>query len=302
MSQSSSSAHGVLLVLIAAMLWGTTGTAQSFAPAGMSPLWVGALRLVMAGLFFVLLGRLLRTDSSHRPAPMDWPRMLLCALCMLTYNMAFFVGLKLTGIGLGTAVALGSSPVWAGLLQAVIQRRLPGAVWWLGTAIGVVGGFVMTQGKGGDMSGSLPGLLLCLLAGLAYGAYAVISQPLVLKSGVTRVNAWVFLTAALLSLPIAAWLGGVPDASARSWAVVVYLGVVATGLSYLCFSTGLRTVSAATSVALSKFEPITAFVLSIVVVGEQPGWLAFVGLGMVLLGLWLVVRGEMRDSRKAAAA
>lgn len=302
MSQSSSSAHGVVLVLIAAMLWGTTGTAQSFAPAGMSPLWVGALRLVMAGLFFVLLGRLLRTDSSHRPAPMDWPRMLLCALCMLTYNMAFFAGLKLTGIGLGTAVALGSSPVWAGLLQAVIQRHLPGAVWWLGTAIGVVGGFVMTQGKGGDMSGSLPGLLLCLLAGLAYGAYAVISQPLVLKSGVTRVNAWVFLTAALLSLPIAAWLGGVPDASARSWAVVVYLGVVATGLSYLCFSTGLRTVSAATSVALSKFEPITAFVLSIVVVGEQPGWLAFVGLGMVLLGLWLVVRGEMRDSRKAAAA
>lgn len=301
MSQSSSSAHGVVLVLISAMLWGTTGTAQSFAPAGMSPLWVGALRLVMAGLFFVLLGRLLRTDSSHRPAPMDWPRMLLCALCMLTYNMAFFAGLKLTGIGLGTAVALGSSPVWAGLLQAVIQRRLPGAVWWLGTAIGVVGGFVMTQGKSGDMSGSLLGLLLCLLAGLAYGAYAVISQPLVLKSGVTRVNAWVFLTAALLSLPIAAWLGGVPDASARSWAVVVYLGVVATGLSYLCFSTGLRTVSAATSVALSKFEPITAFVLSIVVVGEQPGWLAFVGLGMVLLGLWLVVRGEMRDSRKAAA-
>ena len=128
MSQSSSSAHGVLLVLIAAMLWGTTGTAQSFAPAGMSPLWVGALRLVMAGLFFVLLGRLLRTDSSHRPAPMDWPRMLLCALCMLTYNMAFFAGLKLTGIGLGTAVALGSSPVWAGLLQA--QAVNFPLVWW----------------------------------------------------------------------------------------------------------------------------------------------------------------------------
>lgn len=100
MSQSSSSAHGVVLVLIAAMLWGTTGTAQSFAPAGMSPLWVGALRLVMAGLFFVLLGRLLRTDSSHRPAPMDWPRMLLCALCMLTYNMAFLPGSSSPALGL----------------------------------------------------------------------------------------------------------------------------------------------------------------------------------------------------------
>ena len=41
-----------------------------------------------------------------------------------------------------------------------------------------------------------------------------------------------------------------------------------------------------------------------VALGQHAGsnvWLAFVGLGMVLLGLWLVVRGEMRDSRKAAA-
>lgn len=298
MPYSSSSLHGVILVLLASVLWGTTGTAHSFAPPGMSPFWVGALRLVMAGVFFAILGRLLKDSVALRSTPLNWTRMLLCALCMVTYNMAFFAGLQYTGVGLGTAVAIGSSPVWAGLLQAVLLRTWPSPLWWLGTAIGVVGGFVMTLGKGADMAGSVIGLLLCLLAGFAYGAYAVISQPLILQSGVTRVNAWVFLSAALMALPIAALLGGTPQASAQGWAVVVYLGIVATGVAYLLFSIGLRTISAATSVALSKFEPITAFVLAIVVVGEDPHWLAFVGLGLVLLGLSLVVHSEMRPRRQ----
>ena len=38
------------MVLLAAMLWGTTGTAQSLAPAGLSPYWVGALRLAAASV------------------------------------------------------------------------------------------------------------------------------------------------------------------------------------------------------------------------------------------------------------
>lgn len=298
MSSSSSSLHGVVLVLSAAMLWGTTGTAQSFAPAGMAPIWVGALRLLMAAAFFVLLALLLR-DRTARPGRLHRPRLGLAALCMAVYNLAFFAGLQSTGIGLGTAVALGSSPIWAGLLQAVLQRRLPPSLWWLGTGIGVAGGFVMTLGKGADMAASVPGLALCLLAGLAYGAYAVIAQPLLLQAGVARVNAWVFLTAALIALPMAALLGGTPAATAQGWAVVVYLGMVATGVAYLLFSMGLRTVSAATSVALSKFEPITAFVLSIVVVGEAPSWLAVGGLALVLLGLWVVVHSEMRQSRHA---
>ena len=298
MTQSPSSLHGVLLVLLASVLWGTTGTAHSFAPEGMPAFWVGALRLLMAGSFFVILGRLLQgRQAADRPA-MDWGRMLLCALCMVTYNMAFFAGLQRTGVGLGTAVAIGSSPVWAGLLQAALQRRWPPVLWWVGTAIGVGGGLVMTLGKGADMSGSASGLMLCLLAGLAYGAYAVISQPLILKAGVWRVNAWVFFSAAVMALPMALLLGGVPQTDARGWVVVVYLGIVATGLAYLLFSVGLRSISAATSVALSKFEPITAFILSIVIVGESPTWLAVSGLALVLLGLWLVVHSEMRQNRQ----
>lgn len=69
---------------------------------------------------------------------------------------------------------------------------------------------------------------------------------------------------------------------------------VATGVAYLLFSHALRHVSVATCVTLTLAEPVTAFVLAILVVGEQPGAAAFGGLGFVVSGLLLVVWGETR--------
>ena len=74
-------------------------------------------------------------------------------------------------------------------------------------------------------------MALCLLAGLSYAAYALVNQALVLQSRVATVNAWVFACAALLSLPVSAWLGGPLQISAGGWAVVIYLGMFATGVT-----------------------------------------------------------------------
>jgi DME family drug/metabolite transporter len=80
------------LVLAAAMLWGTTGTAQHFAPAQLSPYWVGALRMVMAALFFVLLAAVV--DRGQPRQPMNQARILFCGACMAIYNLCFFAGIK----------------------------------------------------------------------------------------------------------------------------------------------------------------------------------------------------------------
>ena len=54
MSQDSSRS-GVWLVLMAAMLWGTTGTSQAFAPAGFDPMVIGTLRLAIGGVSMLLI-------------------------------------------------------------------------------------------------------------------------------------------------------------------------------------------------------------------------------------------------------
>lgn len=284
------------MVLVAAMLWGTTGTAQSLAPSGLSAYWVGAWRLAAASAFFLAF-------SAWRPPAggwtatwrgMPWPGVMLAGTAMAAYNLSFFAGVKASGVAVGTALAIGSGPIWAGLLQWAVARQRPGADWWLGTLLAVAGGVMMLGGSPSGGPASLMGVVLCLGAGLSYAVYALVNKRLVTGRSASAVTLFAFTLAAAIALPVAAVVGGPLATDARGWAVVVYLGVAATGVAYLLFSSALQRISGATGVALALGEPVTAFVLALVVVGEQPAPAAFAGLALVLAGLGVVIWAEVR--------
>lgn len=308
--------RGVAMALLAAVLWGTTGTAQSLAPVGMPSVWIGALRLLVAALFFVALyqGSMLATGSlsgkqSTDPAPHGlWRVVVAAGLSVAAYNLCFFAGVRASGVAVGTAVAIGSGPIWAGLIQRLVlgQGLLPS--WWLGTVLAVAGGAVMVlagtgpggQGaaSGADPRVSVGGLVLCLGAGLSYAIYTFFNKQLVRHWVPARTNAWVFGTAAALSCAVAPALADWETPSSTGWLVLLWLGLAATGLAYLLFTTALRHLSGATGVALALGEPVTAFVLAVVLVGERPGWAALAGLGAVLGGLAVVIRTELQGAAR----
>ena len=296
---NTNSLHGVLMALAAAVLWGTTGTAQSLGPAGLSPLWVGALRLAIAGVFFAVLVAWAGRGARQSLAQLSWSRAVLAAVCVAVYNLSFFAGVKAVGVALGTAVAIGSGPIWAGLMQTVLQRRWPAPIWWVGTLLGVLGGTLMALDGAQRMPFDMGGIALCLLSGLAYSTYALLNQQMVRQVHPGVVNLVVFGGAAVLAVVAAVVLGAPWAMSSGAWGVMLYLGVVATGLAYLLFSNALLRISGATGVTLALAEPVTAFVLAIVVVHETPSALAFWGLAGVLAGLGLVIWSELRSTRRA---
>lgn len=290
------SLRGVALVLAAAVLWGTTGTAQSFAPPQLSSYWVGALRLVASSLFFVAWLVLTERQALGRAAmtSLPWRGVVAAAVCMSAYNLAFFAGVRASGVAVGTAIAIGSGPVWAGILQAVVSRRPPSLAWWLGTVLAVGGGALMISASGAVQALTPLGVALCLAAGLSYAVYALVNKTLVADASAAAVTGAVFTLAALLSLPVALALAGLPVVRAADLAIVAWLGVMSTGVAYLLFSHALRHISGATAVALALAEPVTAFVLALVVVGERPGASAFLGMLCVLAGLAVVIRAELK--------
>lgn len=295
MTTTSSSSRGVLLVVFAAMLWGTTGTAQALAPSGLSSYWVGALRVALATGFFVVLAMRSPAHRGHWP----WVRLLLAAACIAAYNLSFFAGVRASGVALGTAIAVGSGPIWAGLMQTLVQRRMPPLLWWLGTLVSVMSGAVMTLAQGEQLHLTPVGVALCLTAGFSYASYTLLNKGLVLRLGAAWTNLGVFGAAGLISVPAAWALSGPLPALGDSWGVVLFLGLVSTGVAYLLFSSGLRHVSGATGVTLALAEPVTAFVLAVLVVGEHQPPLAWLGLVGVIAGLLLVVRAELRLARAA---
>jgi len=291
---------GIVLALSAAVLWGTTGTSQHFAGPGLSPLWIGALRLAIAASFFVTL---VAVTERHAPAgprvPGLWRRQLLAGAAIAVYNLAFFAGVRLAGVAVGTMVGIGSGPLFAGALQALITRRPPVGLWWVGTLLAICGGAAIVLGGGVDARPDVSGLLLCLAAGFSYAVYTLAAKSLSTHASPARASLWVFGIAALIALP-AAWLavpsgvGDLVSATPRTWAVVAWLGIVATGVSYLLFSTALRYISGATGVALALAEPLTAFALAVLLLGEPLRESGLAGVALVMAGLALVVQGERR--------
>jgi DME family drug/metabolite transporter len=291
---------GVLLALSAAVLWGTTGTSQHFAGAHLSPYWIGALRLAIAAAFFAGLVGATERRAPARPAPAGlWRRQLLAGVAIAAYNLAFFAGVKLAGVAVGTMVGIGSGPLFAGALQALITRRAPVPLWWLGTALAIAGGAAIALGKGGALRADALGLVLCLVAGFSYAIYTLTAKSLSGHASPARATWWVFGIAAAIAVPVA-WAvvpSGLSDLAAagpRSWLVIAWLGLVATGLSYLLFSTALRYISGATGVALALAEPLTAFALAVLLLGEPLRASGLAGIALIMAGLALVITAERR--------
>lgn len=287
---------GTTMALAAAVLWGTTGTAQTFVASQSSPYWIGALRLLIASAFFavvVLFGRSSQALGFTwlRTA---WPWVLLGGIALAGYNLCFFAGVKATGVATGTAVAIGSGPIWIGLLQGMLTRQAPQLAWWLGTILAVTGIGLMLSGTSGGTSFDITGLLLCLGAGFAYANFTLASKHLVGITSPEIATMSVFTTATVIAIPVATLTAGTFTATSATWLMVGYIGLIATGIAFLLFSHALRYVGAATCVTLSLAEPMTAFVLAIFVVGERPHAVAFGGLALVITGLLLVVWFETR--------
>src|SRR4051812_43948335 len=120
-----------LMVLFAAICFGTTGTAQALGPDGLAPAGVGAARILVGGALLVLIGGSLR----------KLPRgpLALAAAAVATYQVSFFAAVADTGVAVGTIVAIGSAPALAGALEWVVTRHPPTKAWAAATALAVAG-------------------------------------------------------------------------------------------------------------------------------------------------------------------
>lgn len=111
---------GILTVLVAAVLWGTTGTAATFAP-DVGAVAIGAVAMGGGGLMQAMLsaGRIRHHRSQLRT---HWRWLVIGAVAVAIYPLAFYASMRLAGVTIGTVVSIGSAP----LLSALIESRLDG--------------------------------------------------------------------------------------------------------------------------------------------------------------------------------
>jgi DME family drug/metabolite transporter len=291
-----------LQILLSAVCFGTTGSAQALGPDGIPPAVVGAARIVVGGALLVLVA-LLAGRGRRRGA--RWARgpVALAALGVAAYQLAFFAAVADTGVAIGTVVALGSAPAITGALEWLVERRRPDARWFPATALACAGVALLVLAGAGAAGVSGPGVALAVLAGASYATYTLAAKRMLERGHAPEpVMAAAFGSGAVLLLPVLAlgdtsvlWTPG-------GLALAAFLGVVPTALAYVLFARGLRGLSAAETSTLTLAEPLTAALLGVIVLAERPGAGALAGAGLVLAGLVVLARPAPRRRPAPAVA
>ncbi|TLM83035.1 EamA/RhaT family transporter [Pseudarthrobacter sp. NamE2] len=298
---------GALFVVAASMLWGTTGTAATFAPS-VSPLAIGAVAMGVGGLLQAAYAAR-HIAAEYNGLRQHWPLVALAAAAVAVYPLAFYSSMHLSGVAIGTVVSIGSAPITAALIERFADHKPLTPRWAAGALLGVSGAALLSfaghspagAGSAGSWA-STAGILLGLVAGGTYALYSWSAHRLI-GGGVTSRAAMgsVFGLGGLLLMPVLALTGAPLFLSWTNFAVGAYMALVPMFAGYVLFGWGLARIRASTATGISLLETVVAAVLAVLVVGERLPALGWLGAAVVLGSLFILTPGTRRNkSRKRA--
>jgi drug/metabolite transporter (DMT)-like permease len=286
------------LLLLVALIWGTTFVAQKTANAHVGPIFFVAARFLLCALFLVPLVLWETRRSSAVLARTDWAGALGIGACLCA-------GCWLQQIGLQTTTATNG-----GFLTAVYVVLVPFVAWafsgarprplvLLAGAVGLAGAWLM---GGGALDQLSRGDLIILASDIVWALHISLishnrgatARPMLLsfiQCGVTG----------LVSLPAAlAWQPATHAALLAALPAIAYAGIVSGGIAFTLQIMAQRHTPPAEAALIMSLESVFAAVAGAYVLHETLTLAQALGAFLILLGVVLVEAGPFILAAAAA--
>ncbi len=230
--------------------------------------------------------------SRRRIARADWPLLVLVGIVGQGGPALLFAMAEQRISSALTGMLVSASPIATVVIAAILTRTAPTTRRIIGLAVGSIGVLLLVSPALGNSSARPGGVLLVLLAVTGYGLAGNLYVPLQQRYGAIPVAMWALAVATVLLIPVAAPSFGDIEWRVDSVVALVILGVLGTGLGRAMIITLFGRVGAARGSIVAYIVPIMALVLGVVALGESVEVIQVAGVGVALLGGWLVSRQE----------
>lgn len=285
-----------------ALIWGINIPVMKIGLEQVDVFVFNAIRLVISAIVLTAFAMRERR-AGILPNPGISKRKILTYAVIVSglYQFVFLLGIAKTTSG-NTALIISTVPMWTALIARIFLHEKILKLAWAGLCIALAGTIIVALQKNDVSVGPehLKGNLYVLFAALAWATGTVYSRPMLKLISPMQLSA----CSAVLALPLhllfaAGQYSGTlePLQSVGLWAIILYSGVLSTGLALPMWSFGVRHAGAAHASAIQNLVPLIAIVAAWVSRGES------VTSGQ-LLGGSLIVGGliTMRVSRRRREA
>lgn len=268
-------------------------------PGSVSPVAIGACTMAVGGVLLFAASAKASLSAIRNPLSRRW--LLIGAVGVIVYPLAFYSSMDLAGVAIGNVISLGTGPVFAALLEWLFERHRLSWLWLACTAVAIGGVVLLTIGghrddaSAGNSVG--PGVALGCVAGLAYALYAYSSSRAIRIGQAPRgVMGGMFGVGALALVPVLLVFGAPLLQSPQTVGISLYLALGPMFVAYLLFGIGMRTLRSSTATTITLLEPFVATLLAVVVVGERLEVVGWIGLILILAAVTVLATARQPRS------
>ncbi|MCD2255668.1 EamA family transporter [Lactobacillus sp. CC-MHH1034] len=290
---------GMLYAISGAVLWGVSGTIAQylFATYHPSPVWLVGIRLLFGGLVLLLWSLITEgreTFAIFRHKKDTLALILFGLLGMMPSQLCYFSAVNASNAPTAT-VLQNLGPLFIIIFVALANHSLPRQIDTISIIIALFGTFMLaTNGQFTHLALTPKGMFWGILAGVATAVYTLMPRRLLRTYDAKFVIGWAMLIGSLpftyntftnKSVPLTPALLG--------WISIVV--VVGTALTYLLYLKSLQYLAPTTTGMLGAFEPLTATVLAVTILGTPLTLPKAVGGILILLTTFLQALGTRRS-------
>ena len=283
-------------LLLAVFFVGMDVVSVKYALEGFPPLVFMPIRYVLAGLLLLAFLRLLGRNAGGLGRG-DLLVLAGLGLVGIAINyVGYTVGLNLTS-GSNAALIIATAPVWGLLLGVVLGLERGSWMGALGLGLAIAGVALVVGGGLGSEEASVGGDLLVCVSAFSWGAYTVLSLPVLRRIEPLAVGGWTMLIGGLLVLPLA--FTGFPTLSeslssvewgsvgAASWMAATYSTVLCSSFAIAAYQANVARRGANRVLAYLYLQTLVGLLASVLLLGEGLGAAKVSGAAVILLGVYL---------------
>ena len=293
----NNSAKGYLCVLVAALMWGSSGIAgKALFQAGMSPFELTQIRVTLSSVILLIVF-LVFSRTLLRIQARDIPYFLFLGGVVMALMAGSYL-YSISKIQVAAAILLQYlAPILVAIFSMLFWKekvsclKITALCFAFGGCFLVVGGYNLEI-----LHMNLLGILGGLLAAISFAGYTLLGER-----EMHRYTPWTVLFYALVFSALTWHIFYSPfeylkaGYSAAQWGWVFYISIVGTILAFGLFLAGINHIRSTRASITATLEPIFAGFLAFFLLGERLLFLQIIGGSMVIMAIVLLQLQQEQD-------
>ena len=285
----------VLCILLTATIFATMEVALKIAGTSIDSFELTFLRFLIGGL--ILLPPALM-ESRHRGYRLNirdcgW-MLLLGTVCIPVSMMAFQIGvLSCNASTAGPLFCI--NPLFAMVIAHLFTAEKMDRDKWIAFVIGLIAIILMMRPWDVQEGNSVKGFLIMLFAAATFGGYAVMGKRSIGRIGTIMQTSVSFILGSLVLLVIMVLTGHpVTDGIAANLPVILYCGIVVTGIGYYSYFVAIRESDATTGSVAFFIKPAIVPIFAVLLLHETVFWNTITGIILLIIASTITILDKFR--------